>query len=348
MELVTVHPQPLIDCAFYGIGLKATFRMTRGIEAPVGADGWICTADGKYLGNADVKPQDRANRYPLSARDHYQAETGQLDYEIQFIIPLSREAINHVERQREQDKKKDVRLKATIQVAVQASKAVISHMITDDKLKPQTLGPSVKVSPNLSDANIVLYKWDRDFRSTLTDMYLISGDGTRDFLETTTVKFEKDLVIAASDWVQDYVPALGIGRSLSMELPMPEELVLPDPVRERFKVATDDLNKMLNDYKRGEWIDLIEDSRGIYELLKDEKLVRDLLTSDGYPSEAIDDICKCLKSLWDFTSKFHHHLGKGKEKLIPELKPSKEEAELIYALSLTLVNLLARKAMRQT
>lgn len=345
--MVTAHPEPLIDCAFYGIGLKASFRMVRGMEAPVGADGWICTTDGKFIGNANLKPQDRANKYPLSARDQYLPDSGQLEYEIHMTIPLSREAIDHVERQRERDKKKDVRLKAIIQLAVQSSRTVLSHMITDTSLTPKMLGPSAKVSPHLSDANFVLHKSDRDIRSTQTDMYLISGDGMRDFLEITTVKFEKDLVIAASDWVQDYVPALGIGRSLHMELPMPEELNLPDPVRERFKVAVDDLQKMLNDYKRGEWTDLIEDSRGVYELLKEEKLVRDLLTSDGYPSEAIDDICKCLKSLWDFTSKFHHHLDRDKERLIPELRPSKEEAELIYALSLTLVNLLARKAMRQ-
>ncbi len=348
MEMVAVHPEPLIDCAFHGIGLKAVFRVTKGTEAPVSADGWICAHDGKFLGNACAKPQERTDKYPLSAREWNQPDQGQLEYVTHIVIPLSREAIDHVERERERDKKKDVRVKAIIQLAVQLSKAVLAHVVTDNKFTPQNIGQSTKVSQNLSDASIVLYKWDRDARPSLTDLFLVSGDGGRDFLEVTTMKFERDLIIAASDWVQDYVPALGIGRSLNMELPMPEELDLPDLLKKRFKVVIDDLQKMLDDYKHGEWTDLIEDSRGVYELLKDETLVRNLLTSDGYPSEAIDDICKCLKALWDFTSKFHHHLDKSKEKLMPELKSSKEEAELIYALSLTLVNLLARKAMRQS
>jgi hypothetical protein len=345
MELSYIRLQPLANCAFYGIGLRATLRFVRGREVPVAVDGWIATAEGKHIGAVHAVPQNTTNKFPLSAADSFQRETNQLDQTIEFAVPLSRETIDYVEQQRNQEKKRDVKLKVVLQVMVCNSKSIASHLFIDEKMKVQNTTPAAR-GGHLADANFVLYKWDRDIGGRVADMNLISGDASRDFLEFEVTTFKSDLAVAASDWVHDYVPALGIGRSLNMELPMPEELELPKEVKEQFRVAVDDLGKMHDSYNRGDWIDLIENSRGIYELLKDEKLIRKLLDSDGYPTEAVDDVCKCVRALWDFTSKFHHHLDKDK-KMIPKLRPSKEEAELIYALSLTIVNLLSRKAKRQ-
>jgi hypothetical protein len=47
-----------------------------------------------------------------------------------------------------------------------------------------------------------------------------------------------------------------------------------------------------------------------------------------------------------FASKFHHKLDKSKKKITPEIKASKEDAYLIYTLSMNIVNLISKKMQR--
>ncbi len=73
--------------------------------------------------------------------------------------------------------------------------------------------------------------------------------------------------------------------------------------------------------------------------------IEELLTSDGYTPQAFADLNDSIKKLFDFSSKFHHREDKGK-KLSPEIKASKEDAYLIYAISMTFVNLISKKMQR--
>jgi len=344
VENVEIHA--LTNSAFHGITISALLKFALNLEVPLCIDGWISSPDDKIIGVIHKLPDTSVNRYQLGANDPFQPTQGETNYDVNALVPLSRESIEFLEQLRNKDKKRDVKLKVTIEITTLWSKATISHLIADSNLKLRLVSPNLAGS-NLAEDSVVIYKYSRDYNPNQSDMHILSGSGDRNFLELIRSRTVHNVTIAASDWVQDYAPALGIGKSFSIELPMPEELDLPKDVKERFKVAIDDLNKMLGDYRHGDWSDLVENSRGVYELLKDKQLVHDLLESDGYPADAITDISNCLAALWNFTSKFHHHLDRDKEKLKPEIKASKEEAELIYALSLTLVNLLARKAKRQ-
>jgi hypothetical protein len=93
---------------------------------------------------------------------------------------------------------------------------------------------------------------------------------------------------------------------------------------------------------RGDWNGVIEDSRAFWELLRSQE---EVLIRDGYTEPAFTDLNESLKQLFNFSSKFHHKEDKGK-KVMPEIKASKEDAYLIYAASMTFVNLISKKMQR--
>ncbi len=53
----------------------------------------------------------------------------------------------------------------------------------------------------------------------------------------------------------------------------------------------------------------------------------------------------CINLLFKFSSKFHHKEDLQK-KIMPEIKASKEDAELIYSLSINILNLISKKLQR--
>jgi hypothetical protein len=67
---------------------------------------------------------------------------------------------------------------------------------------------------------------------------------------------------------------------------------------------------------------------------------------NGYAREGADAFYKGITELFNFSSKFIHKVEKGGVKLLPEIKAQKEDAYMIYSLSASLLNLIARKKVR--
>ncbi len=343
---VAVAPHHLDNAALYGIGLTVTLTYQLPLEVPTGVGGWIRAGDAKLLGPIISRRSQQQGpvQIQLSARDmgeQYRQETAVFE----CVVPLTREAINHIERQREIDKKRDVQLLAEVEVTRLNPKVNLSHISANEPFNARNAFPNLGVMDK--NMYVVTYKWERDQSPSFTDMWVLSGEGSKVFAELVLQGFDVWTIIKASDWVQDYAPTLGIGRSFSMELPSPEQLEQPDALKARFAAATKALLDMEADYKRGDWPDLMEDSRAISELFRDWDVLEHLLIADGYTPEAVSQIQAALSALFGFSSKFLHKLGKDK-KVAPELRAYREEAELVLALSVTLVNLFARKARRQS
>jgi hypothetical protein len=250
-----------------------------------------------------------------------------------------------MERQRETDKKRDVQFLAEVEVTRLNPKVTLSHLSANEPFNARNIFPNL----GLSDPNIfvVTYKTDRDHNPNRNDMWILSGEGGKVFAEIFIQGFDVWTIVKASDWVQDYAPTLGVGRSFSMELPSPEQLEVSDALKGRLTASTKALLDMETDYKRGDWPDLIEHSRPVSELFRDWDVLEALLISDGYSHEAVVQIQAALEGLFGFSSKFLHKLDKDKKKVAPDLRAYREEAELVLALSVTFVNLFARKAKRQ-
>jgi len=342
---VTVSPHHLENAALYGIGLTVTLTYQLPLEVPIGVGGWIRAGDAKLLGSIISRRSQQTGpvQIPLSARDLSEQPRPETAI-FECVVPLTREAINHVERQRETDKKRDVQFLAEVEVTRLNPKVSLSHMSANEPFNVRNAFPNLGVAdPKMY---VVTHQLDRDYNPSFPDMWVLSGEGSKVFAEVILQGFDVWAIVKASDWIQDYAPTLGIGRSIWMELPSPEHLQVSDPLKARFAAATKALTDMETDYRRGDWPDLLEDSRAISELFRDWDMLEKLLIADGYSTDAVGKIQASLAALFDFSSKFLHKLDKDK-KLAPDLRAYREEAELVLALSMTFVNLFARKARRQ-
>ena len=177
-------------------------------------------------------------------------------------------------------------------------------------------------------------------------MWILSGNSGPEFIKTINKKFTNRVTISSSDWIHDYCPVFQIGKFAVFEYLLPEYTEGTGSIEERLNTSISAIKKMEENILKGEWNEVIEDSRAIWELLRDHDEIKDLLIKDGYTPQASDDLDKTIKQLFSFTSKFIHQEEIGNRKIMPEMKASKEDAYLIYSLSMNLVNLISKKLQR--
>ena len=153
-----------------------------------------------------------------------------------------------------------------------------------------------------------------------------------------------DVTISSSDWVHDFLPVFGLGRFLTLDLPIPEPASELDEKLER---AVQALSKMDSDIQRGEWADCVEDSRPVWDLLKTENPPVKSLITQAFPGEAGTDLLAAVRKLFTFVSTFVKPLDRDKTRLNPVTIPQKEEAYFVYSTSVTVVNLVAQKLRKK-
>lgn len=335
----------MADTAFPGLGMSVACDFDLNYEAILSVHGWVASADNKLVGPILPRKLASHSSIPLLAREvTTRKETGSI--EVECFVPLPRESIRYIERMRIREKKRDVVLNTNVYLNALVSKAKLSHISAPEELAVSKRFPDLR-RPDFDKAYLTSYKYDRDFSSSKDNMWLLSGEAGTKFLEFDSRPFSTLVTISASDWVQDYAPILGLGRYISVELPLPEELELPPSLREKFDAARKAVAQMEEDYKHGDWPELLDHARPVPELFREQNYLREALEAEGYPADAIAEFRESLAKLFDFLSKFHHVVDRQGKIIPPKIRPSREEAEIVYALCVTVVNLLARKAKRE-
>ena len=249
--------------------------------------------------------------------------------------------MDYIETLRTQNKKGDVILTLDIFVKTLISKTSLSHMFMLDgaKLPYQLPEP-------YEDAKPVVYQYQRDgFSTRQINMWILSGDGSPAFIEIRNNNFKNKVTISSSDWIHDYCPVFQIGKFSVFEYLLPEYIEGSGSIEERLSGSIDAIKNMEYNMIRGEWTDVIKDSRVVWELLRNQDEIKDLLMGDGYNEQAYTELNESLRHLFKYSSKFHHREDLDK-KIMPEIKASKEDAYLIYATSMTIVNLISKKMQR--
>ncbi|MBI4337853.1 MAG: hypothetical protein HY683_08525 [Chloroflexi bacterium] len=175
--------------------------------------------------------------------------------------------------------------------------------------------------------------------------WVLSGDTSPVFLNVDCHPYDQNLTIASSDWVHDFAPTLGIGRFLVAELPVFEKSPPAGQLGQRLTKAVEAMREMREKLQDGEWDEVVEKARPVVELLKHNDF-RDFLAEKlVYPQDAVDELWKSLDALFQFTSKFHHPTTK-QGAVRQTLTATKEDAYLVYSLSLGLANLIGRKVAK--
>lgn len=165
--------------------------------------------------------------------------------------------------------------------------------------------------------------------------------------ETEVEEAKLPFEISASDWVQRYAPAFGIGRYLLFEYPLPNAPQPNAPFSERLAEAVTTLNQMQAHMTAGDWTLVVREARSVAELLRrEEGALKELMEQDGLPPEAASDLTASLRHLFQYASKFSHRLDRSGQKVLPQLKASKEDAQLAFALTSGVVNIITSKSKR--
>ena len=303
--------------------------LDRNHEIPLEISGHVLSENNKKLANIHQIFHFENQQIELSAlQDRYNKE---YNTNFKLTAPLNQRILDYIETLRTTNSKSDVILNIEIFVKLLVPNIILSNMILGKK--------------NSDGIQQVFYNYNPEFSTRQINMWILSGNSGPEFIRTINKKFTNIVTISSSDWIHDYCPVFQIGKFAVFEYLLPEYTEGTGSIEERLNESINSIQKMENNIIKGEWNEVIENSRAVWELLRNQEEIEDLLIRDGYSEQAFENLNKSIKELFNFSSKFHHKEDRGK-RIMPEIKASKEDAYLIYSLSMNLVNLISKKFQR--
>jgi hypothetical protein len=179
-------------------------------------------------------------------------------------------------------------------------------------------------------------------RPTETSQPLLADTGTG-FLMVKTYRMDRNHRVPSADWLHDFAPKFGLGRFCVFELPQPE-IIGTGSVQDTAKVALAAARKAEDELRAGRWTDACEELRRVWELIRNDVDIQTLLQKEGYTADAASTLNDAIKKLFDFSSKFMHAKDKAGAVIPPAVKAEKEDAYLVFATAMSIINLIAQKA----
>ena len=338
MRVVKVTPNPDLQCVESTLFLDLVLAFQHGQRIPLNLLVRVCTEDKRFLGVArpSTLGQDRVG---LDASEVSQSNETNLS--VQVVLPLSSKQIDHVEELRAKHRKGDVVLECEVEGLFLVSKVVNAPVRVAQDMQSQGHGSG--------GAKSLLYKQQDSreaFHSPISNLWLLSGDGGRTFMERQTMRHTVTVTISSGDWLHDFATPWRAIKYMVVELPQPTLLTSTPNIDQRVNAAINAAGKAGESLSKGDWNDVVEDLRPVWELLRDEVDMRDLLLRDSYTPEAITAINNSVKAQFDLASKFVHRTDRTGVRITPEIRASKEDALLCYSFAMSLLNLVSRKIMR--
>lgn len=225
-----------------------------------------------------------------------------------FVAPISRHALDKLEEKRNRDPKGD--LKFNLHVNFIFLEPTFNEVTQKNQQGQISL-------PTTSNSSL--------FRITNSDL-------------------DEEIKISSSDWLHDFSPVFQRGRFQVFELPIPTGLIGSSELSKRLNAAIVSLQDMEAARNEGDWSKVIKESRPVWELIRNKDEIRESLKKDGIHEATVVSFGKLVDSLFDFSSKFIHRESRESEVMMN--KANKEDAELIYAVSVSLLNLITKKVTR--
>lgn len=166
------------------------------------------------------------------------------------------------------------------------------------------------------------------------------------------VRIKASIIIFQSDWVKRFSSYLGIGKFILLELKIPDEISVDGIWLQLYERLTRNLKEMEKALKNGDWQNVMSISRKFYENIKfgDKKpshvKFREqfdlIMKNQGHTDEGIQNLYDAIKNLFSFTSKYVHDKDTAGN-LNPIVICTKEDAYLVYSLSVGLLSLIGKK-----
>ncbi len=344
MRIDNVDVKPAQDSINPEMIFEIELYIQRGSEIPVEICGSVKSDEDKRIANIyGCEFTTRIDeKIELSARDLTQDVKikGEQKLTIEVKVPLNHKVLDYIEDRRAANPKGDVMLNLDIRIRSLCSRVIISPVFSAE-------GTGFPTLPKDYEFDGFVLRGDPSSRSPQSTLNILSDDSGTTFIELANVKEVISVTIASSDWIHDFCPVFGIGKFLVLEYLIPDYVEGTDDIKERLRRSIDVIKKMEECVIKCKWNEVIEHSRRVGELLKNHQddEIKVLLTMDGYTDEAFTSFNRILIGLYDFASKFLHEEDKSK-KIMDDIKASKEDAYLIYAVSVNVVNLISKKMQR--
>lgn len=233
-------------------------------------------------------------------------------YKTAFVAPISRFVLSKFEEKRNMDVKRDLKFNVVLNITV------LETMFDTVPVKPEA--PSIHHNPSLIGAVSAVHDAIFKYRP---------------------YNYQQEYRIPSADWIHDFVPVFQNSKFHVFELPIPQITKKKGDFGKRINLAINSIKEMETAKNNGDWSELVGKSRPVWELIKHRAEIIELLKNDGLSEPATSNYNVLIQALFDFSSKFVHKESKTKE--LMSNKADKEDAELIYTLSVSLLNLISRK-----
>jgi F0F1-type ATP synthase delta subunit len=344
MRIVSIIPRPESQCVDPTLGFDLVIGFQRGHRLPVELGVQVRTEDKKFLGVARPITLGHPERLGLETLES--SSPNEVMVQAQVSFALSSKQVDYLDGLRSQHRKRDVVLECSVEVQFLVSKIVNGGFKLGPQVPAQERGA---LAANTEAGQLVVYQPQNHrepFHPQQSNMWLLSGDGGRTYLEREALRHAATVVISSGDWLHDYVAPWRTTRYLVVELPQPELLTASPNIEQRVNAAIEAGRKAADNVARGEWNDVIEDLRPVWELLRNHPDLTNLLQRDGYTPDAIAAFTAIVQQQFTLASKFLHRLDQSGQRINPELSASKEDAFVCYSCAMSFLHLIARKAAR--
>jgi len=254
---------------------------------------------------------------------------------------LGPRALEFLQTCRHRNRRGDVVLKCMVETVALVSRAYNATF---------TLGQQVRDSKEgRGQANVVVYETPGmiQFSTPITNMWVVSGASGPAFLARDVSRQEVPIAIPSAEWLHDFEAAFLSTQYLVVELPSPRVFGEASETVLRVQAAVEAARKAQDRCAMGEWGDVIEDLRPVWELLRDDTHLRALLLADGYSEEAIKALNDSVQGQYKLASKFLHRTEQKTAALAPRIEASREDAVMCYSFAMGVLNLITRKLARQ-
>jgi hypothetical protein len=155
------------------------------------------------------------------------------------------------------------------------------------------------------------------------------------------------VTIPQSEWLQRFAEPLGIGKFLLLELQLPPINPLYNEWKEMLDRLLGHVQQMEDQIKQGRWYDVMITARRVMEIAlpkksENKEAFKKLFTQNFYSDEGYNHLYKGIEGIFLYASKFIHDKDK-QDQYNPIPIVQKEDAYLIYGLTIALVNLINQK-----
>jgi len=229
MEIKNIKSKPYEKSVLPGISFDVEISYEKYTEAIVNIGGWLATDDEKVVAEIKEEVIESVRKPPRSndigARSSaFDKEFKEDIYKTTLVAPLSREALNYIEKKRKEDRKGDVNLTLILNLKTINSKALISHVYG---IRPQDIGLRPINIPGTIEGtlSVLLYALNPEYSSPIANRWLLSGDGKPVFLGISEQTLKGSIRIPSTDWIHDYAPKLGLGEYFVVEIPKGKEVI---------------------------------------------------------------------------------------------------------------------------